>query len=90
MREHEKFQTFRPRLPEVYDAPAHDYLLLRAPRVGGATYIFVKYACPPTYTPRSLEGRAQRGPSARPTFSLSASHLNLSSDGESEITTQKF
>ena len=38
MREHVQFQTFRPRLPEVYDAPAHDYLLLRAPRVGGATY----------------------------------------------------
>ena len=84
MREHVQFQTFRPRLPEVYDAPAHDYLLLRAPRVGGATYIFVKYACPPTYIPRSYS------PSARPTFRLSASHLNLSSEGESEITPQEF
>ena len=54
MREHVQFQTFRPRLLEVYDAPAHDYLLLRAPRVGGATYIFVKYACPPTYIHSSL------------------------------------
>ena len=57
MREPVQFQTFRPRLPEVYDAPAspaYDYLLLRAPRVGGATYIFVKYACPPTYIHSSL------------------------------------
>ena len=88
MREYVESQTFRSRLPEVYYARVQDHPLLHA-HESQRSNVHLCQICVSTNVHSSLEeSRGGLSPSARPTFRLSASHLNLSSEGESEITPQ--